>query len=277
MMSKEKNAMKTSIFGGFRKSDVIAYIEELQNNSAEISAQLDEKKKEALNLRKSIEDLEDKVDELSKISSQIDEKDKIIADLQAKLDASSKESTQYRQRLFEYQDKSEKLARAEKQIGAAYIDARRYSDEIIDNAKAKAKDVGALASQDVKHQANEIEQLLRDVDAVSKKFNSSLEQLHKDVYALSTKLNNSASNLLNLHTELPALDSPSIYDEEIVEDTADEVPVEILKDMPDAVAVEVTDDGSGLTFISYEPNSEFNADLNIQPENRTNEDNNGWI
>ena len=36
--------------------------------------------------------------------------------------------------------------------------------------------------------------------------------------------------------------------------------------MPDAIGVEKTNDGSGLTYISYEPNSEFNEDLNIQPE-----------
>lgn len=273
-MSKEKNVMKTSIFGGFKKSDVISYIENLQNEAADITAELDKKKRESLELRKQIDELEDRLQELSKVSSELQEKDVKIKDLEDKLDASNKESAQLRDRVFEYQDKSERLARAEKQIGAAYIDARRYSDEIIDNAKAKAKDVGALASQDVKHQANEIEQLLRDVDAVSKKFNSSLEQLHKDVYALSTKLNNSASNLLNLHTELPGLDAPTIYDDDTVT-TAEEVPEEIRKDIPDAVAVEVTDDGSGLTFISYEPKSEFNEDLNLQPEDIITEDNNG--
>lgn len=273
-MSKEKNIMKTSVFGGFKKSDVISYIENLQNDAAEITAELDRKKRESLELRKKIDELEERLEELSKFSSELQEKDAKIKALEEKLDASNKETAQYRERLFEYQDKSEKLARAEKQIGAAYIDARRYSDEIIDNAKAKAKDVGALASQDVKHQANEIEQLLRDVDAVSKKFNSSLEQLHKDVYALSTKLNNSASNLLNLHTELPGLEAPSIYDEEPVK-VQEDVPEEILKDIPDAVAVETTDDGTGLTFISYEPNTEFNEDLNIQPEDIITEDNNG--
>lgn len=268
-MSSEKIGMKTAVFGGFKKSDVLAYIETLQNDTAELTSELDKKRAESLELRKKIDVLEEKTEQLSNISKVIEEKDTRIAELEAKLKSVSAESEQYKDRLLEYQNKSEKLSRAEKQIGAAYIDARRYSDEIVDNAKAKAKDIGALASQDVKSQANDIEQLLRDVDAVSKKFNSSLEQLHKDVYALSKKLNSSASNLLNLHTELPGLEAPSIFTEQ------SPLSEEILRDMPDAISIEETDDGSGLTYISYEPNTEFNEDLNIQPSDITYEDNNG--
>ncbi len=268
-MSSEKIIMKTSVFGGFKKSDVLAYIENLQNDTAEVSAELDKKRAESLELRKKIETLEERVESLSELSRNVEEKDAAISDLEIKLQDALAEASRYKGRLLEYQDKNERIARAEKQIGAAYIDARRYSDEIIDNAKSKAKDIGALASQDVKSQANDIEQLLRDVDAVSKKFNSSLEQLHKDVYALSKKLNSSASNLLNLHTELPGLEAPSIYSE------TSPVSEDILRDIPDAIGVEVTEDGTGLTYISYEPNSDFNEDLNIQPENIFEEDNNG--
>ena len=268
-MSSEKIIMKTSLFGGFKKADVLAYIENLQNNTADLSGELDKKKEESLELRRKIDSLEKEVSSLKEISNALEEKDAVIKELEEKLKNVSAESEQYKDRLLEYQNKNERLTRAEKQIGAAYIDARRYSDEIIDHAKLKAKDIGALASQDVKSQANDIEKLLRDVDAVSKKFNSSLEQLHKDVYALSKKLNASASNLLNLHTDLPGIEAPSVY--------SDKKPVseDILKEMPDAVAVEETDDGSGITYISYEPNTDFNEDLNIQPEDSINEDYNG--
>ena len=174
-MSKENIIMKTSIFGGFKKADVLSYIETLQNNAADVSDELNRKKRETLELRQKIEELEQKVEDLSKMTKLLEEREKQIFELKEKLESANKETAQCRERLFDYQDKSERLARAEKQIGAAYIDARRYSDEIIDNAKAKAKDVGALASQEVKSQANEIEQLLRDVDAVSKKFNLHLD------------------------------------------------------------------------------------------------------
>lgn len=253
-MNKDINVMKTSVFGGFKKSDVLAYIEKLQTETADVREQLDAKRTESIELKRKIEELEVRLDNLSEVTEKLNKKENEVAELSEKLNDALSENKQYLEKITEFQEKSDKLKRAEKQIGAAYIDARRYSDEIVDNAKLKAKDIGALASQDVKREANEIEQLLKDVDAISKKFNSSLEQLHKDVYALGTKLNTSASTLLNLHTDLTGIDSHSVE-------------FEIDTDIPeDAIRVERADDDSGLTFITYAPNTEFNEDLNIQPD-----------
>lgn len=252
MSKKDATVMKTSIFGGFKKSDVLEYVEKLQSETADIKEQLDAKRTESLELKRKLDELEIRLEQLSETNLKLEQKEKEVSDLTVKLEIALKENNQYLERINEFQDKSEKLKRAEKQIGAAYIDARRYSDELVDNAKAKAKDIGAIASQDVKREANEIEQLLKDVDVISRKFNSSLEQLHKDVYALGSKLNSSASSLLNLHTDLTGLDAHSVdFDIEVDED---------------AIRVERTDDDSGLTFISYPPNTEFNEDLNIQPD-----------
>ncbi len=257
-MNNDITVMKTSIFGGFKKSDVLAYVEKLQLETAEVKEQLDNKRNESLELKRKIDELEIRIENLCTVSEKLAEKEKEANDLAVKLEIALKENEQFVEKINSFEEKSEKLKRAEKQIGAAYIDARRYSDELVDNAKSKAKDIGAIASQDVKREANEIEQLLKDVDAISRKFNSSLEQLHKDVYALGNKLNNSASSLLNLHTDLTGIEAHSVnFDMDIPDD---------------AIRVERTNDGSGLTFISYEPNTEFNADLNIQPESIIDED-----
>ena len=251
-MSNDVKIMKTSIFGGFKKSDVLAYVEKLQSETTEVKEQLDQKRNESLELKHKIDELEIRLENLALISDKLAEKEKEANELAIKLELALKENELNKEKLLNFEEKSEKLKRAEKQIGAAYIDARRYSDELVDTAKAKAKDIGAIASQDVKREASEIEQLLKDVDAISRKFNSSLEQLHKDVYALGSKLNTSASTLLNLHTDLTGIEAHSVvFDVDVPED---------------AIRVERTDDGTGLTFISYEPNTEFNEDLNIQPD-----------
>lgn len=205
-MSKEFTVMKTTLFGGFKKSDVLAYVEQLQTETADIKSMLDTKREESLELKRKIDELEVKLEKLTQVNEKLSEKEKEVSELTVKLELALAENKKFSEQIADFDEKSEKLRRAEKQIGAAYIDARRYSDDLVDNAKAKAKDIGAIASQDVKREANEIEQLLKDVDAISKKFNSSLEQLHKDVYALGTKLNTSASTLLNLHTDLTGIE-----------------------------------------------------------------------
>ena len=205
-MSKEYTVMKTTLFGGFKKSDVLSYVEQLQSETADIKAMLDSKREESLELKRKIDELEIKLENLNQLNDRLEEKENEVADLKVKLEIALSENKRYSEQIADFDEKSEKLRRAEKQIGAAYIDARRYSDDLVDNAKAKAKDIGAIASQEVKREANEIEQLLIDVDAISKKFNSSLEQLHKDVYALSSRLNISASTLLNIHTDLTGIE-----------------------------------------------------------------------
>jgi chromosome segregation ATPase len=205
--------MKTSLFGGFKKSDVLNLIEQLQAETSEVKESLDIKREEVLELKNKISTLEEKLEDLSGLADTIQEKEQEIAELNEKLEAALLENKQLSERNAEFDEKSEKLRRAEKQIGAAYIDARRYSDDLVENAKSKAKDIGAFASQDIKREAAEIESLLKDVDVISRKFNSSIEQLHKDVYALSSKLNSSASNLLNLHTDISEIESHNLdYD-----------------------------------------------------------------
>lgn len=206
-MSKEFTVMKTALFGGFKKSDVLSLVEQLQAETAETKESLDAKREEALELKNKIEELQEKLEELAIVNEKLNEKEKEVEELTQKLEDALNENKQLSEKSVEFDEKSEKLRRAEKQIGAAYIDARRYSDDLVENAKSKAKDIGAFASQDIKREAAEIESLLKDVDVISRKFNSSIEQLHKDVYALSSKLNSSASNLLNLHTDLSEIEA----------------------------------------------------------------------
>lgn len=222
-MSKEFTVMKTALFGGFKKSDVLALIEQLQAETAETKESLDEKREEALELKSKIEELQEKLEELTVVNEKLNEKEKEVAELNKKLDDALLENKQLSEKSIEFDEKSEKLRRAEKQIGAAYIDARRYSDDLVENAKSKAKDIGAFASQDIKREAAEIESLLKDVDVISRKFNSSIEQLHKDVYALSSKLNSSASNLLNLHTDLSELEAHNFDYDTVIDEQKDDV------------------------------------------------------
>ncbi|MBR5246661.1 MAG: hypothetical protein IKV25_04735 [Clostridia bacterium] len=210
-MANDVTIMKTAIFGGFKKSDVLALIENLQSETADTKLLLDEKRKEVMELREKLDEAYEKLEKLNEVNELLSIKEKENQELLEKLDKALTENKELSDKLVDIDNKSEKLQRAEKQIGAVYIDARRYADDLVENARSKAKDIGAIASQDIKRECIEIEGLLRDVDVISNKFNTSIEQLHRDVYALSSKLNSSASNLLNLHTDLAEL-SPANFE-----------------------------------------------------------------
>lgn len=201
-MTNDITIMKTAIFGGFKKSDVLALVENLQSETADTRKLLDEKRKEANELREQLDEITDKLQELMKVNELLAIKEKENLELNDRLEKALNENKELNNKLVDFDNKTEKLQKAEKQIGAVYIDARRYADDLVENARSKAKDIGAVASQDIKRECLEIEALLRDVDIISNKFNSSIEQLHRDVYSLSSKLNTSASNLINLHTDL---------------------------------------------------------------------------
>ncbi len=201
-MANDVTIMKTAIFGGFKKSDVLALVENLQSETADTRMLLDEKRKEANELREQLDEISEKLQRLNEVNELLAIKEKENIELNEKLEKALNENKELTDKLVDFDNKTEKLQKAEKQIGAVYIDARRYADDLVENARSKAKDIGAVASQDIKRECLEIEALLRDVDIISNKFNSSIEQLHRDVYTLSSKLNTSASNLINLHTDL---------------------------------------------------------------------------
>ena len=223
-MANDITIMKTAIFGGFKKSDVLSLIENLQGETADTKSLLDEKRKEVMELREKLDIVYEKLEQLNEVSELLSLKEKENQELTEKLEKALAENKELNDKLSDFDNKSEKLQRAEKQIGAVYIDARRYADDLVENARSKAKDIGAVASQDIKRECLEIEGLLRDVDVISNKFNTSIEQLHRDVYALSSKLNSSASNLLNLHTDLAEL-SPANFEYNTFVESANEVEI----------------------------------------------------
>ena len=247
-MANEITVMKTAIFGGFKKADVLALIEQLQAETTDMKNILDEKRKEVLELR-------EQVDELARVNDLLAKSELENKELAEKLENALSENKIYSEKIAEYEAKADKLQRAEKQIGAVYIDARRYSDDLVENARAKAKDIGAIASQDIKRESIEIESLLRDVDIISKKFNTSIEQLHRDVYALSSKLNTSASNLLNLHTDLSELNPIGSYefDSNIASEITGEVVDEIVIEDPININVDniSKEHNDGFISVSY--------------------------
>ncbi|MBO4338749.1 MAG: hypothetical protein J5877_02360 [Clostridia bacterium] len=242
-MENGKN-FRSSVFGGFNKQDVMAYIEQLQNELNGLKIQMNEIKKEYSLAQQ----------ELAKIPA-LEEKlaDKEQVEQQNAQLLSQVETLQAGQQ--KAKDEYEKVKAAEAQLGAAFVDARRYSDEIITAARDRASDVSKQASEDIANKADQIRQVASEAEKLTLDMRQKMEALSRSISDLSGKMSAVAVTLVKTEAE------PSFKPR---------VDFDALKEMgfdktDDVVSVE-KDEKTGMTFVSYEPNTNFNDDLNFQPD-----------
>ena len=144
-MSRDFTVMKTALFGGFKKADVITYVEGLQAETAEVKEQLEEKRNESLELKRKIDELELRLDNLSKVNDKLAEKELEAHTLSVQLEVAMKENKQYAAKISEFEEKSEKylnIIACENAIKASetlkgYVyerldgDAKAYADKYV--------------------------------------------------------------------------------------------------------------------------------------------------
>ena len=220
------------------------YIEQLQNEMADVknqfSALQDDFQKQSIELKK-IPELEKELENKQALEQQNDELMK-----QVELLSSEQQKAQ---------DEYEKVKAAEAQLGAAFVDARRYSDEIVAAAKDRAADVSKQASDDIAFKADRIRQVASDAEKLTAEMRQKMEALTKSISDLSGKMSAVAVSLVK--TEAPVDFKPRVDFDALKEMGFDKT--------DDVVAVE-KDDETGMTFVSYEPNTNFNDDLNFKPD-----------
>lgn len=200
-MNSEK-LMRTSMFGGFKKSDVLGYIEELQCNMEEVKRHEEKKAQEAEVLAENVVKLRAELDEVKQenaaLTERVAEFDTVCAenaDLKAQTQSLTAQVNDFEQTRQALQQKSESLKTTEAQLGAAFLDARRYSDEIVAAANQKADEISSDVSESIKAQADEIARLTADVDAISASFARSIEELHANIEELARKMSAAAKEL----------------------------------------------------------------------------------
>lgn len=256
---ENERILRTSVFGGFKKEDVLKYVEELK---AEISTLTEEIKEKA----NTLSDLSDRVDALSaeceegKVAQEklSETKEQVIVleteNQQLREDnlALSKRMATLDEEEARLQSKAEEVKASEAQLGAAFLDARKYSDEIVTAANKKANETQSEASDSIATQAAEIARLSSDVDVLSETLTKSIEALHADISTLSAKLSKAAQSLKNRKDAEKFIPDISMKIEEELGETI--------------TGVTETNDGSGLTFIHYPSHTDFNEDLNIKSD-----------
>ncbi len=193
---------KTCIFGGFKREDVLAYVDELKGQIASLSGDLQKKGDE-------LSALQAKADELSALCKAGEEAKRALSETSEALSAATAQNTALQtendalkaqlsamdDEKRKMEEKAEELRETQAQLGAAFLDARKYSDEIVSAANRKANDAQLDAAQSIRDRAGDIARLTADVDAIAANFTRSVEELRAEIAALSSKLTQSAQAL----------------------------------------------------------------------------------
>lgn len=199
---ESERILRTSVFGGFRRTDVLEYVEELKGEIAELSKMFDEQNTMISELSEMVDNLTGECEQAKAAEAKLAETAAALEGAQAENAALKSENEALTARFAkidaeksEMSKKAEEIRASEAQLGAAFLDARKYSDEIVTAANKKANETSLDASESIAQQATEVARLSSDVDALAATLTKSIDELHANIAALSVKLSKSAQAL----------------------------------------------------------------------------------
>lgn len=196
--------LRTAVFGGFKREDVLQYVEDLKGQIVQLTEQVKGKSVQLKALQEMVDTLSAECEKAQETETKLTETVTALetahaenarlqaenGELCARLSAASEERKALDKR-------AQEIRSSEAQLGLAFLDARKYSDEIVTAANKRAGETQTEASDSIAKQANEVARLSDDVDALAATLAKSIDELHADIAALSAKLSRAAQSLAN--------------------------------------------------------------------------------
>lgn len=222
---------KSKAFGGFDKNEVMDFVDKMleekvnlekklsESNSklAQVNAELFEFKKsaeEASDLKLKLEEAEKQI---SQLQTEISEKTGVEEALQTQLFEKSAEITKLqeensslstpweRQRELDelkaevarLKVEAEKKRDIERQVGAAMLDARIHSEELVEQAKEKASAVTKSVYSAIGDTALKIDDLSSGIAEIARNFTKAVEEVELRIKALTGDMSKTAQLLIS--------------------------------------------------------------------------------
>lgn len=183
-MQKE-HIFRRAFMGGFNREDVLRYIEELKLNESLLMRKFKEKEEEFS--RTLLEKEVQFKDAFAAKDRELSEANEKISRLQSDIAIALKEC----ERLKAESDKKEAIAQ---QLGNAIIDARKYSDQLIERSKQEANRIDEATAKTVDTVSQKIDELELDINKTARQFATAfnalldeLEELKNSLSGFSTK------------------------------------------------------------------------------------------
>lgn len=177
-MQKE-HIFRRAFMGGFNREDVLRYIEELKLNESLLMRKFKEKEEEFS--RTLLEKEVQFKDALAAKDRELSEANEKISRLQSDIAIALKEC----ERLKAESDKKEAIAQ---QLGNAIIDARKYSDQLIERSKQEAKRIDEATAKTVDTVSQKIDELELDINKTARQFATAFNALLDELEELKNSL-----------------------------------------------------------------------------------------
>lgn len=234
-MSKDV-LFKTSAFGGFKKDEVMDFVQQvlgekgelerlLLNNTTrnnQLSAELNNVKAEIDSLSSVRDELADSLIKVEDLTNALKEKDAIIEELNLKLaeaqrnSCSSDELDRLKAENDALKADIEKKRDMERQVGAAMLDARVHSEELIEEAKEKANNVTKAIYNAIGETAVKIDDLSAGIGEIARNFTKSVEEVELRIKVLTGDMSKTAQALISdsvsVEPKATSVDDIPVYD-----------------------------------------------------------------
>lgn len=195
---------RTAVFGGFKRDDVLRYVEDLKGRIVELTEELKGKTVQMKTLQERVDTLSAECEAAKATEERFTKTVDALktaytenARLQAENNALGERLLALDQERTKLEQKAQEIKASEAQLGLAFLDARKYADGIVAAANKKAAELQNEASAGIAKQADEVAHLSEDVDALAETLTSSIGALHAAISTLSAKLSGAAQSLAN--------------------------------------------------------------------------------
>ncbi len=194
---------RSSVFGGYKKKDVMGYLTELNAEKASLQQQYAVVSHDAVSFSRRVSELETQAATLSAVTAQLESERQKAAELQRDGEALKSENELLKTRLSLLESEKarltadcEKLQAVEAQLGAAMLDARVYSERMMTDAGEKAATVNKETGDAINRAAVRVGALSGNLGELSTLFNKALAELEERVRLLVSDMEKAAAEML---------------------------------------------------------------------------------
>jgi cell division septum initiation protein DivIVA len=254
---------KTKAFGGYNKEEVMTYINRLISEKEELESKLKELTELNNNLKTEVEEQKNETNTLEqenlKLVEKVDFTAKTVEQLKGEVAAAESEKEKQAieilkltNELNEIKNKSvlseedaeilktenlklktecEKLKAMEQQVGAAMLDARLRSDELVKEAEEKAELVRKDVYDAIGDTALKIDELSGGIAEIASSFTNAVGEMEMRINVLTCNMSKTAQALISNTLEMPVRIQNSVTTEQsgIYDDVVNDIEMSLIE------------------------------------------------